>query len=652
MLRVYLFRNIWLRSLRNVAGLVLLFAATTLPADAPATSQPDQIIAFLNQTLVWYRLLNTQQQLVIEPSDAVYLSDNRQIADQVVRLAFEFARAEAQQIAGQNPVGATDAQNQPNQSLNQNLINLLEKSKRQIGDEEKELDSFKQQLSNATGKKRTVVQSEIAESEDELELLKARRDTLQNMLQFSSGTTALTGPKGLQAQIEQLARTMPASLTDSSKSSSLEPSSASTPPPAPTAAERKNPPSGIFGLVAEVFEYRHKVRLLDTSLSLTDELSDSSKALRSPLVARIKEFTKRSDDLANQPSSQDPAVLAQQQTELKGLTAQYKQLSAAILPLSKQNLLLGLYKRNVANWQSAVQAQYSQLLKDLLSRLAILGGILLLIFVASLLWRRATFRYVHDGRRRHQFLILRRIIVVPLVLIIIVVAFANGLGSVTLFAGLSTAGLAVALQNLIQSVVGYFVLIGKYGVRVGDRIQVGAVTGDVIDIGMVRLHLVEVTSGAGSRPTGRVVAFSNSVVFQPDSGFFKQIPGTNFAWHEVSLTLSPDSDYRQVEKRMLSAVNQVFDDYKEKMESQRLSMERTIHGLSVEPLHPESRLNLTPTGTQVVVRYPVEVEASAEIDNRIAREVLDATGREPHVQVSEAPETTVEEGAEAAKGSN
>jgi hypothetical protein len=69
------------------------------------------------------------------------------------------------------------------------------------------------------------------------------------------------------------------------------------------------------------------------------------------------------------------------------------------------------------------------------------------------------------------------------------------------------------------------------------------------------------------------------------------------------------------------------------MEIQRSSMKRAVEGLSVEPFNPESRLYLTSTGTQIVVRYPVEVGESAEIDDRIAREVLDATGREPKVQV-------------------
>jgi len=628
---------------RILAAFLLLFAIPgVVPADVPPTIQPKSILEFLNQTVVWYRLLASQQELVKEPSDAVFLNENRQIAGQVVRLAFEFARVEAQQIAAQTKGKTPDTQAPPNPSQYQNLVNLVDKSKQQISDEEKELESFKQQLSKATGKKRAVLESEVAESEAELELLNARRETLQNMLQYASGMNAFAGPKGLEAQIDELAHTLPATITDSSKGAEAgggasQAAAASSATVAPD--EKKALPTGIFGLITDVVDTRHKRGLLDHALQMTDSLADTSKTLRSPLIARIREFTQRSDELANQPASQDPAVLAQQQNELKELTKEYKQLSATILPLAKQNLLFDLYKRNVSNWRNEVQARYSQVSGTLLLRLGMLAGILLAIFAISHAWRKATFRYVQDGRRRHQFLIVRRIIVAPLVFVILLMAFASGLGSVTLFAGITTAGLAVALQNMIQSVAGYFVLIGKYGIRVGDRVQVAGVTGDVVDIGMVRLHLVEVSSGSGARPTGRVVAFSNAVVFQPDEGFFKQIPGTNFAWHEVLLTLSPGSDFRQVEERMLKAVNKVFDAYKERMEPQRRGMERAIHGLPVGPLTPESRLHLTASGTQVVVRYPVEVEQAADIDDRITREVLDATGRTPEVQVSEEQDT-------------
>jgi len=378
---------------------------------------------------------------------------------------------------------------------------------------------------------------------------------------------------------------------------------------------------------------QHKVSTLDDSLRATNDLAESAKTLRSPLVAKMRELTQRGDQLAAQPDSTDPAVLAQQQKDLDGLTAQYKQLASSLLPLGKESILLDSYRRSVNNWRTAVENQYKSELKGLLLRLATLGIILGVVVGFSEVWRRATFRYITEPRRRSQFLLLRRIVMWSMVAIIIAIAFASELGAITTFAGLLTIGITVALQNVILSVAGYFFLIGKYGVRVGDRVQVAGITGDVVDVGLVRLHLMEVTGGASPKPTGRVVVFSNSVVFQANSGLFKQIPGTSFLWHEITLTLGAESIYRQVEQRLLAAVNKVFADYQETMERQRRCLERSLHSVQVGSLTPESRLRLTTTGLEVVIRYPVTLGDAAETDDRLARELLEAISHEPKLRL-------------------
>lgn len=608
---------------------IVLLAALALAGvlfGAANENRPEDVIAFLNQAVTWYRQLNAQQELVNEPNDEVFLNDNRQLAEQVVRLSFDYARVQAQLLG--NPSGT---QGQPVNPQYQNLADLLARASQRVLDLQHELDGYKKQLDSAPGRKRKLLESQISETQGELDLAQARRDTLRTMFEFANNASSNgIGSGGLHAQIEELAHTIPA-LANDTKSQQTGPASGAG--AANTTGERKEEPSGILALINEVTELKRKLRVLDETLRATDSLTDAAKKLRAPLTADIRKLAQRSDELAQQPESQDPTLLAQQRKEVEGLTAQFKQLSAALLPLSKETILLDVYKRNAQNWRNDVAGHYSMHLKSLLMRLVALALILGCILGAAEVWRRVTFKYVQDVRRRHQFLLLRRIIVWPLVIVITVVALANGLGSVTTFAGLLTAGMAVALQNLILSVVGYFFLIGKYGVRVGDRIQVSGVTGDVIDIGLVRLHIAEV--GTGLRQTGRIVAFSNAVVFQPDAGIFKQIPGTNFVWHEVSLTLPPNSDYRKVEEKMMGAVQKIFADYKEKMELQYRSMERAISVVSVTALHPESRLSITQSGLQVMVRYPVELEQAAQIDDRMTREVLNATGREPTLTVVE-----------------
>ncbi|HXB22119.1 MAG TPA: mechanosensitive ion channel domain-containing protein [Candidatus Solibacter sp.] len=592
---------------------------------------PQDIIAFLNQTIHWHQLLTNQQQLVNEPSDVLFLNDNRQIADQVSRLSFDFARERAQSLGKESNQTQQDqaASNLPQYKA---LAESAAKTDQKIKEIQREIESMKQQLANANGQKRHLLKSTLGETESELALLLARRASIQSILDFVSGTAGGAKQPGLQAQIEEMARALPASATETGKqtaeSSSLTSSNTAS-VVAANAGDRKDGPNGIFALAEELIALKRKLTLLDNAIQMTDSLVASGQALRAPLMPSIRELMRRGDELMNQPDSQDPIVLAQQQKELDGLTAQFKQLSAAMLPLGKQAILLDLYKKNSSNWRVVVSTQYKAALKSLLIRLAILIVTLCLVLVIAHLWRNVTFRYIQDPRRRHQFLVLRRIIVWAVIIIIVVVASVSGLGGMSTFAGLLTAGVAVALQNVILAVVGYFFLIGKHGIRVGDRIQVSGVIGNVVDIGLIRMHLMELARGPGAQPTGRIVAFSNAVVFRTHAGLYKQVPGSHLLWHEVTIYLPPDSDYRQTEEKMLQAVNKVFADYQEKLAAQLHKMEDTLKHVSVQSLHPESRIRLTGKGLRVTVRYPVDMQHAREMDDRITREVLAATEKEP-----------------------
>jgi small-conductance mechanosensitive channel len=101
---------------------------------------------------------------------------------------------------------------------------------------------------------------------------------------------------------------------------------------------------------------------------------------------------------------------------------------------------------------------------------------------------------------------------------------ASDLKSLATYLGLLSAGLLLALQNVILPSLGSLVLLGKRGIRVGDRVQVSGLTGDVIDMGLLQFQLREFDVEEG-RFTGYVATFSNSLVFlSPASGLLKFNP--------------------------------------------------------------------------------------------------------------------------------
>src|SRR5205807_9098603 len=169
----------------QVTRLLLLLSVLLASTTAAFTQGSPDIISFLNQTIVWHQQLSDQQQLVKEPSDVLFLNDNRQIADQVSRLAFDFARARALALGTQDSVTQQD---EGNSSLNQykDLVEMAGKSDQKIKETQQELETMKRQLPSTSGQKRFLLESTIAETESELGLLQARRSSIQNMIDFVS----------------------------------------------------------------------------------------------------------------------------------------------------------------------------------------------------------------------------------------------------------------------------------------------------------------------------------------------------------------------------------------------------------------------------------------------------------------------------------
>jgi len=587
-----------------------------------------QVIQLLDQTVGWYRTLGIQQQAATEPGDLLILYDNRQTASRVMGLAFDIARANVEILAKQPALKDTGDAAAASQTLSQ----LQAKFTAQGVSIQSEMESDQRQLEHARPKQKADLQAKISELQAELQLVNARKSLLNTLSTFTTQTdTSGISVGALKSQIEAMAVTMP--------------SSAGTPPappagtPTTTASSSNSTPAtalsiqngasgsaaarfGIWDLIAGVVRLSEKMATVDTIDKQTEALQATFAQIRAPLITDLKALSARGDALATQADSADSATLKQVGDQLDALSAEFKQTSALLIPLSKEGVLLNQYRRNLANWHDAVKNQYRNAIKTLGVRLGVLAVLLALVFTAAELWRRAVMRYVQDSRRRYQFLLLRRIALWSLVIVIVGFAFASELGSIVTFAGLITAGLAVAMQSVLVSIVGYFFLIGKYGIRIGDRVQIGEVTGEVIELGLVRLHLMELGGRGLLGPTGRVVAFANSIVFQVSSGLFKQLHGVNFIWREIVVNLPEGIDYTAAKQKLMAALTDAIKDYSDEIVRQTKEIQRATASDSGGDAQPRVQLSFSAAGVEAHIRYPVHLQNASEIDERVSREVL------------------------------
>src|SRR6185437_714710 len=545
-----------------VALLLVCSANSVRAASAQTKPNPGQaVLDELNQTIDWYRRVTALDQSSITPPEVLFRDSIRQNARQILHQSFVYACAQAAAINAGG--GATQSTNAQSAKLSQ----AAAASSQRMVQLQTRLAAVTASLSNTTAASRPALEAQRDELTAELNLAKARSDVIQHVSDF----TAESGGSTLLQQIDDLERSIPDAQPQQQNASASKSTESS-------ALQNIRPEStGIIGLIEDMFSLSRRMKDIKDVDKKAGALQETNEKIRGPLRTELLDALHRADALSQTRPSDNPQALDALKGQFDELTSRFKLLASAGVPLAEQNILLGSTRSALEQWHDAVHGEYFRVIRALLIRLGAIAISILILLGISNLWRRATFRYVTDVRRRRQFLLVRRLVVGAIIIVIVVAGVVTEFSSLATFAGLITAGIAVALQSVILSGVSHFFFMGRYGVRVGDRVTISGITGDVIDIGIFRMYMMELNGQPNNlQPTGRIVVFSNSVLFQPNA-FYKQIPGAEYNWHELGLTLSPDSDYHLAETKLMGAVESVYNEYKDRIEQQHDQARNLLH---------------------------------------------------------------------------
>jgi small-conductance mechanosensitive channel len=603
-------------------AMTLLVGMSALVAQTPDGLRSDAILDHLNAVIDWHRNTLTRVPTVGVPSDAVYQFNAQNMATEVVQLAFQSAQAEAPLLPATSPASVPGAGTTTSQ---QSLAKMQSDVKKRISALEAQISDLNLQIAKAPKSTRQQLTVQRESAQGELDLRKATSEAFDQMAQFVSNNGE-GGKGGLEGSINELRRSVPELSNTGAKSAAK--------PPAAGVSMPSN--GGLIGEVIGLYDQLQAMHQLTQMMQQTAAVRDAANKLRSPLVATLRATIQQGEQLANQTNSAStPAAQPdQQRKQFDVLTARFKQIAGASVPLREETILLDQSGSNFQEWRQSVVHESNRILRSIVLRVLGIALAMGLILLLSELWRRITFRYISDVRRRRQFLVLRRIVIGFCMGLVLILGFVSEFSSLATFAGFITAGLAVGLQTILLSVAAYFFLVGRWGIRVGDRISVAGVTGDVVDVGLVRLYLMELAgTGIDLYQTGRIVVFSNSVLFQPTTPLFKQLPGADYAWHEVVVPLNPAGKFNLVETQLLEAVNSVISGYSTELQRLLGTTERRID-IPLKMPEPHGQLQYEDSGLEYVVRYPVGLHQVSEVDEKVTRKLLELLQQQPELQSS------------------
>jgi small-conductance mechanosensitive channel len=247
---------------------------------------------------------------------------------------------------------------------------------------------------------------------------------------------------------------------------------------------------------------------------------------------------------------------------------------------------------------------------------------IIVINVIMRIVRHALLARIKGSETRYRF---RKLISFSGVLagfILITVAFSDRLGNLTVAFGVAGAGIAFALQEVIASIAGWIaVSIGNF-YSVGDRVQLGGIVGDVIDIGVLRTTVMEIGQWVKSDLyNGRIVRIANSYVFkEPVFNYTADFP---FLWDEIMVPVKYGSDYRLAREILRGIADELLGEMVPEAERTWREMTRKymIEHASVEPM---VTLIANDNWMEFTVRYVVDFKRRRSTKDFLFNRILEA----------------------------
>ena len=528
--------------------------------------------------------LITAEQLVrlpTTPSERSFAQDALRLADQEMDLAFAQA---VRSIANQPKVNTPEVRE---------LEQRLQSAQRSLATDQARVKELAAALESATSATRQSIS-------DRLDLAKAQAVLDQDEIDDSSQDLQRAGgdPQGrMQAMMEE--------HNAASKSSD---------------SVRVNVTRVVetHGLVEHLHSLQslyEKESQLKDARSLADSLGMAFKQRHDRIEARAAARRDSANVSAGADSTAALLVTAQRRAQSEKTRATLDQR------VDIQRRLSDVY----GNWLTVNASHERVSINRSLKSIALILVIVLFAMIVARVIERPRDTHAAVDRRRTQtaHMIARVSLQVIAVLLILLVVFGppNNLGT---FLGLAGAGLTVALKDFIIAFLGWFVLMGKNGIRIGDLVEINGVTGEVVELGLFYTVLLETGdwSDAG-RPTGRRVTFTNG--FAIEGHYFNFSTSGRWLWDDVRIVVPESRDPYPIVEAIQKEVEEQTAESAREAETQWRAARRSPQGEALT-VAPSITLKPVSGGVEIIARYITHVAQREELRAQLYHTAVNMLG--------------------------
>lgn len=255
-----------------------------------------------------------------------------------------------------------------------------------------------------------------------------------------------------------------------------------------------------------------------------------------------------------------------------------------------------------------------------------LFGVFMIILIVGLL-KKSLHRYIKDHINWYKTRKATNVFGFILAVIFLAVLYSDMLGGITVVLGIASAGIAFSLKEVIASIAGWLTILVGGMFKTGDRVQLGGVSGDVIDLGVLRTTIMETGEWVNADLySGRIVKIANSFVFtQPVYNYSTDFP---FLWDEIKIPISFGSDYTFTRKLIMHVAAEKLGDYRTETKEYWDSMVRKffIEDATTEPM---VTLTVSDNGVEFTLRYIVEYKTRRTTKDVLFTNILEEIEQNP-----------------------
>ena len=245
----------------------------------------------------------------------------------------------------------------------------------------------------------------------------------------------------------------------------------------------------------------------------------------------------------------------------------------------------------------------------------------IIILTAKNLIRSRLGRYIKDHNNFYRSKKAVNVVGYFLILLLISIIYRESLGTLTIFFGIAGAGIAFALQEVIVSIAGWIAILFTDIYKPGDRVLMGGIKGDVIDVGVLRTTIMEIGGWVeGDLYSGRIVRITNSFVFkEPVYNYSADFP---FLWDEIKIPVQHGSNYNLAREILYDVAQEVVGDYSDEAKQQWEIMVRKFL-IENASTHPMVNIIANDNWVEFTLRYVVDYKKRVGVKDQLFTKILE-----------------------------